>query len=119
MKLLKEPKIVRPQDHLYLFIYLLRNYRTRSATINWLYENWGYVEEMNGEKSIEDYPRILAGAIRTAEKAATFDKFFSQHADNPVLKRTLKVAKAEIEARLRLISTDDKAVHTTLKRLKF
>ncbi|MBR0480491.1 M1 family metallopeptidase [Candidatus Saccharibacteria bacterium] len=119
LKLLKEPKIVRPQDHLYLFIYLLRNYRTRSATINWLYENWGYVEEMNGEKSIEDYPRILAGAIRTAEKAATFDKFFSQHADNPVLKRTLKVAKAEIEARLRLISTDDKAVHTTLKRLKF
>ncbi len=119
LKLLKEPTIVRPQDHLYLFIYLLRNYRTRSATMNWLYENWDYVVEISGEKSIEDYPRILAGAIRSTEKATAFEDFFSQHADNPILKRTIKVAKAEIESRLRLLSTDEKDVHNALKRLKF
>ena len=119
LKLLKSPKIVRPQDHLYLFAYLLRNHKTQSAAMAWLYDNWGYIVEMNGEKSIEDYPRILASVIRNEEKAARFDAFIAEHSDDPILKRTLVVAKNEINARLRLISTDNTAVHGALRNLKF
>lgn len=119
LDLLKQPKIVRPQDHLFLFIFLLRNRYTQTVTLQWLYKNWAYVEEMNGEKSIEDYPRYAASVIRTQERADEFNEFFAQFADRPVLKRALKVAKSEINARLRLILVDNADVHAAFKKLKF
>lgn len=114
LHLLDQHNIVRPQDHLYLFIDLLRNHKTRDQAINWLYNNWDSVVEMTGEKSVEDYPRLLAGAIRTTEEAKKFDEFFTPLAENPVLTRTIAVAKADIAARLRLISMDYDDVHGRL-----
>lgn len=115
--LLDQHEIVRPQDHLYLFVDLLRNYHTRDRAIKWLYDNWDAVVEMTGEKSVEDYPRLLAGAIRTIEEAKQFTEFFTPLAENPVLTRTITVAKADIDARLRLISMDYNDVHTKLNDL--
>ncbi len=114
IKLLDQPEIVRPQDHLYLFVDLLRNYKTREQAIDWLYNNWGKVVEMTGEKSVEDYPRLLATSIRTTEEAERFSEFFTPLAENPVLTRTIAVAKADIDARLRLLSMDYADVHTKL-----
>ena len=114
VSLLKKPKIVKPQDHLYLFVYLLQNHVTRNAAMDWLYENWEYVEKMTGEKSLEDYPRILASTIRTRAEADRFFDFFAPHSEDPVLKRTLEVAKSDIEARLKLIADDSPAVHQKL-----
>ncbi|MBR5621004.1 M1 family metallopeptidase [Candidatus Saccharibacteria bacterium] len=114
IKLLDEHEIVRPQDHLYLFVDLLRNYKTRSEAIKWLYDNWNEVVEMTGEKSVEDYPRLLATSIRTTEEAEQFSDFFTPLADNPVLTRTIAVAKADIDARLRLLSMDYSDVHAKL-----
>lgn len=115
VKLLKAPKIVKPQDHLYLFARMLRNHKTRHEAISWLYQNWDYLCEMTGDKSIEDYPRILASTIRTPEEVTAFEDFFAEKSDTPVLRRTLKIAKTEISARLRLISLDNAAVHNKLK----
>ncbi|MBQ6354821.1 M1 family metallopeptidase [Candidatus Saccharibacteria bacterium] len=117
IKLLKEPKIVKPQDHLYLFARLIRNHKTRQAAISWLYENWDYLCEMTGDKSIEDYPRVLASTVRTSDEATAFEDFFSEKADNPVLRRTLKVAKTEITARLRLLNLDNATVHQRLAEI--
>lgn len=117
IKLLKEPKIVRPQDHLYLFARLIRNHNTKTEAINWLYQNWDYLEELTGDKSIEDYPRILASVIRTPEEATAFEDFFAEKSDTPVLRRTLKVAKTEISARLRLLGLDNKDVHAHLAKI--
>lgn len=114
IKLLDEHEIVRPQDHLYLFVDLLRNYKTREKAIAWLYDNWDAVVEMTGEKSVEDYPRLLATTIRTTEEAEKFNEFFTPLAENPVLTRTIEVAKADISARLRLLSMDYADVHTKL-----
>ena len=114
IKLLDEHEIVRPQDHLYLFVDLLRNYKTREKAIAWLYDNWDAVVEMTGEKSVEDYPRLLATTIRTTEEAEKFNEFFTPLAENPVLTRTIEVAKADISARLRLLSMDYADVHAKL-----
>ena len=115
--LLKQPKIIRPQDHLFFFAYLLRNYKTQNDAISWLYNNWSYIEEMNGEKSVEDYPRLLASVIRTQEKADEFNLFFSNLSDKPVLRRVIKVSTAEIKARLRLLSEDNAGVHDGLAKI--
>ena len=112
--LLNQHEIVRPQDHLYLFVDLIRNYKTREKAISWLYDNWNDVVEMTGEKSLEDYPRYLATAIRTTDEAKKFEEFFTPLAENPVLTRTISVAKADIDAKLRLLSMDYDDVHRQL-----
>ena len=114
INLLSEHEIVRPQDHLYLFVDLIRNHKTREQAINWLYDNWNDVAKMTGEKSLEDYPRYLATAIRTTKEAKKFEEFFTPLAENPVLTRTISVAKADIDAKLRLLSMDYDDVHRHL-----
>ena len=118
IKLLDQHEIVRPGDHLYLFVDLIRNYKTREKAFEWLYDNWNDVLEMSGEKSIEDYPRYLATAIRTTEEAKKFEEFFTPLAENPILTRTISVAKADIDARLRLLSMDYGDVHGHLLELE-
>lgn len=108
---------MRPQDHIFLYIYLLRNYRTRERTIKWLTEHWDFVVQLTGDKSVEDYARYAANLIRTPAEAQTFYSFFDQKSDDPILARTLKIAHAEIDARLRLIETNHAEVETKLKEL--
>lgn len=117
IELLHEPEVVRPQDHIFLFIYLLRNYHTRERVLGWLIQNWVYVLKMTGDKSIEDYVRYVAGLIRTPEEAEKFYAFFNPKSDDPILARSIKIAHAEIDARLRLIEHDTPAVERKLREL--
>ncbi len=116
INLLKQPKIVRPQDHLHFYIYLRRNYATKASALDWLLKNWSYVEKMTGEKSIEDYPRYTASSIRDADEAKLFFDFFTPLAETPVLARTLKIARAEIDSRLELIKSDTKSLEKHLSK---
>ena len=117
LELLEQPEIVRPQNHIFLFAHLLRNAHTRDCALDWLIAHWDYVEQLTGEKSIEDYLRCTAGAIRTPVEAEKFYAFFDPIADNPILSRTLKVAHTDINARLALIAKDSAGVHQRLKTL--
>ncbi|MBR2659643.1 M1 family metallopeptidase [Candidatus Saccharibacteria bacterium] len=118
IKLLDQHDIVKPQDHLYLFVDLLRNSRTRGKATDWLYDHWTEVEQMTGEKSIEDYVRLLASSVRTIDEAKRFTDFFTPMADNPVLTRAISVAQADIDARLHLLSMDSDDVHRHLAEIK-
>lgn len=117
MELLDQPDIVRPQDHIFLYIYLLRNHRTRARVIDWLVAHWDYIKQLTGDKSIEDYPRYASALIRTPEEAAVFYNFFTPLENDPILKRTLKMARTDIDCRLQTIKTDAPAVHAKLKTL--
>lgn len=117
MELLNQPDIVRPQDHIFLYIYLLRNHRTRARVLDWLVTHWDYVKQLTGDKSIEDYPRYASALIRTPEEAAVFYNFFTPLENDPILKRTLKMARTDIDCRLQTIQTDSPAVQAKLKTL--
>ncbi len=114
--LLSQPEIVRPQDHLFLFVYLMRNYRLRDQALDWLTSHWDYVKQLTGEKSIEDYPRYAAGLIRTPAEAEKFYQFFTPMENDPILARTLKMARVEIENRLGLIAHDQPEVEEALAK---
>ena len=114
LKLLESPKIVRPQDHIYLMSYLLSNFWTKEAAFDWLYNNRDYVEGLTSDKSMDDYVRVAAARVRTTEQADKFFEFFDQKADEPALKRSIEVARVDINARLRWISEDEKSVHRHL-----
>lgn len=115
--LLDQHSIVKPQDHLYLFVDLLRNSKTRKKAMAWIYDNWTEVEEMTGEKSIEDYVRLLASNIRSVDEAKQFTEFFSPLKNSPVLKRAISVAQGEIDAKLRLLSMGLDDVHRHLAEI--
>lgn len=117
IRLLDEPEIVRPQDHIFLYIYLLRNYRTRARALDWLIQRWDYVMKLSGEKSIEDYVSYTAGLIRTADEAEKFYAFFDTKANDPILSRSIKIAHTDIDARLRLIAHDTPSVEQKLREL--
>ncbi len=113
--LLEQPETVRPQDHLYCYSYLLRNYKTRSQAINWLYEHWDYVKNLTGDKTLGDYIRILAGQIRTASECEIFETFFRPLSVQPSLARAIQTALADIDARLKLIEQDRAAILAELQ----
>ncbi len=117
INLLSQPEIVRPQDHLYLYIYLLRNPKSRAQALTWLYDNWNYVEKLTGEKSIEDYPRCMTGYIDTRAEADRFYNFFDRMKDSPILKRTLIMSRTSIESKLTLVAEESASVQAKLAKL--
>ncbi|MBR3365926.1 M1 family metallopeptidase [Candidatus Saccharibacteria bacterium] len=117
ISLLDEPKIVKPQDHGYLFGFLVRNHFTKEETKDWLKGHWTYVEEMMGDKSVDLYPRYWASSVRTAEEAEDFSNFFTPLAErNPAITRAVALAKVEIDSRLKLLSMDNRDVHKKLEK---
>ena len=116
MKLLNQPEIVRPQDHIYLVAYLLSNFWTRERAFEWVYKNWDYIYTLTSDKSMDDYVRVTAAKVRTMEQADQFFEFFDQKKDDPALKRSIEVAHVDIMARLRWINDDSKSVHDRLTR---
>ena len=110
MKLLEQPEIVKPQDQFYLFIYLYRNPKVKEEVFEWLTSHWEYVKKISGDKSLDNYPRYTAGAIKVKEDFEKYLQFFEPLASEPALSRAIEMGKNEIEARLELIEADKKAV---------
>ena len=80
-------------------------------TWQWLTQNWDYVKRMMGDKSLDSYPRYTANVIRTDEDYQAWREFFLPMTEDPALERAIRIGEKEIEARLKLIANDKKAVH--------
>ena len=113
LPLLKDDTI-RPGDRIIFFVRLLRNSIAIPLVINWLFENWDWISQTEGEKTTPDYPRYTANVIRTTSDFVKFKDFFEPKLGEPALTRTLEIAFTEIQARLDLIATDGPAVLSIL-----
>ena len=114
VELLDKPEVVKPQDQLYLYVYLYRNPKTRERVFSWLKSHWDYVKEMAGDKSLENYPRYMANAIRTEKEFKDWQEFFGAMKDDPALARAIKIGAKEIKARLKTIEEDKAGVYKAL-----
>ena len=119
MKLLNEPEIVKPQDQFYLYIYLYRNPVAKAEVFEWLTRNWEYVKKMSGDKSLDNYPRHMAGSVRTDAEADEYDNFFGPLSADPALARAIEMGRNEIASRLKLIHSDQDEVVKELEGFKF
>lgn len=111
MALLEKPEVVKPQDQLYLYVYLYRNQKIRDKVGQWLTKNWGYVKKMAGDKSLDSYPRYMANVIRTEDEYRQWKEFFMPMKDDLALARAIKIGDKEIKARLKQIAADKQAVY--------
>ena len=110
MKLLDQPEVVKPQDQFYLFIYLYRNPVVKDAVFSWLETHWDYVKKISGDKSLDNYPRYMAGSVKSEVDFEKYCGFFEPLSSMPALKRAVEMGKNEIVARLKLIDADKEAV---------
>jgi aminopeptidase N len=115
MELLRQIEIVKPQDQLYLFVWLYRNPIIKKQVFEWLTQNWEFVEGLAGDKSIESYPRYTASGVRTETEYEAWHEFFEPMSKNPALSRAIEVGKNEIRSRLKLIRKNQAAMHDALK----
>ena len=110
MKLLDQPEVVKPQDQFHLFIYLYRNPVVKDLTFEWLGTHWDYVKKISGDKSLDNYPRYMAGSVKTHEDYEKYCEFFEPLSFMPALTRAVEMGKNEIKARLKLIDSDREEV---------
>ncbi len=106
--------VIRPQDRLTFFIRLVRNYISSEAALDWMYQNWEWLMQEEGEKSIGMYPRYVAASIKDAKEAARYNEFFTQYINSPAVGREIAVGKSDIAARMDLISADKDAIFAYL-----
>ena len=114
LKLLEKPEIVKPQDQFHLFLYLYRNPVAREKVFLWLTKNWDYVTKMAGDKSLDNYPRYIANAVKTEKEFEAYCDFFDPMKENPALSRAIEVGENEMRAQLKLIKADKAAVYDEL-----
>ncbi|MBQ3441339.1 M1 family metallopeptidase [Candidatus Saccharibacteria bacterium] len=117
MELLNQPEVVKPQDQFYLFIYLYRNPVVRGEVFDWLETHWDYVKKISGDKSLDNYPRYMAGSIKAREEYDKYCDFFDPLVSMPALTRAIEMGKNEILARLELIANDKDAVVEELDKI--
>ena len=116
MNLLEQPEVVKPQDQLYLFIYLYRNEKISKKVFQWMTEKWDYIVSMMGEKTMDSYPRYIANLMRTEEELEKYVKFFGPKKSDPVLTRAIEIGEKEIKARIELIAADREGGVEALKQ---
>ena len=110
LALLGNVEIVKPQDQLYLFIYLYRNPKARKKTFEWLTKNWDFVKKTGGDKTLSDYPMFVARLARTEDELDEFVKFFGPMRRDLALSRAIQIGENEIRARVELIRKNQPAV---------
>ncbi|MBR3256605.1 M1 family metallopeptidase [Candidatus Saccharibacteria bacterium] len=116
LALLGDFEIVKPQDQLYLFIYLYRNPKSKTRTFNWLVNNWDLIKKTGGDKTLSDYPTLVARLARTEEELARFAEFFGPMQNDPALSRAIEIGKNEIKARIKLINENKDKVKKALQK---
>ncbi len=113
--LLGNVEMVKPQDQLYLFVYLYRNPKSRAKTFEWLTKNWDFVKKTGGDKTLSDYPMFVARLARTQAELDKFVKFFGPMRHDSALARAIKIGENEIRARIDLIESGKAEVLTAIR----
>ena len=115
---IKNNSIIRPQDAMYWFVYLIRTGDSREIAWQWLKENWSWIEETyRGDKSYDDFVRFASGALLTRGELDDFANFFTPMRDQPALTRAIDLGIREIAARVELIERDTEVVALALAKL--
>jgi aminopeptidase N len=108
-------EVVKPQDQLYLFVYLYRNPKSKKQTFDWLTKNWELIKKTGGDKTLSDYPTLVSRLARTDEELKRFVDFFGPMREDPALTRAIEIGENEIKSRIKLIKNNKEKVYEALK----
>ena len=113
--ILKDPTIVRPQDFMRWFVWLLRNRYARTAAWQWGRDNWHWMEKtFAGDKSYDAFPRYVAACLTTTEQLEEYKAFFNPLKDQIALRRNIELGILELSGKIKHIARDEPAVRKAL-----
>lgn len=117
MDLMLDTSVIRTQDTIRWYVYLLRNNYVREITWQWLKDNWDWImQQFGGSKSYDDFARYSATLFSTDEQLKEYQAFFNPKASDPALKRAIKIGINEITAKSQWRKRDLESVTTWLKK---
>ena len=118
LEMIKNADIVRPQDASRWFIYMIRGRESRTATWQWIRDNWKWViDTFSSGKSYDEFPRYSATALSTKQQLQQYIDFFTPLKKDIALNRAITMGISEIEGRVELIERDSDDVITALNNL--
>jgi len=113
--LIKDSKVVRPQDFTHWLAWLIRNRYGRDFMWQWVQDEWGWItEKFAGDSHYDMFPRYAAGGLVTTDQLQQYRDFFTPMLSNVSLKRNIQLGITEIEGRVALIERDSPAVQKAL-----
>jgi len=113
--ILNVPDVIRPQDFMRWFIWLLRNRYARNAMWQWGRDNWHWMEEtFGGDKSYDAFPRYVAVCLTTNEQLQEYKDFFVPLMDQIALKRNIELGLVELSSKIAHVARDEAAVRKAL-----
>jgi len=116
--IIKDSKIVRPQDFTHWLAWLIRNRYGRDFMWQWVQNEWSWIEaKFSGDSNYDMFPRYAAGGLVTELQLQQYHDFFSPMLTNVSLKRNIQLGITEIEGRVELINRDSDAVQKALLEL--
>lgn len=113
--LLKDSSVVRPQDFMRWYVWLLRNRYARTAVWQWGRDNWSWMQEtFAGDKSYDAFPRYVAICLMTTAQLEEYKAFFNPMRDQITLKRNIELGILELSGKIEHIARDEAAVRKAL-----
>lgn len=119
LALLKDSKLIRTQDFINWFVWLLRNRYGREKTWQWTQDNWDWIANtFKGDSHYDMLPRYIAGSLVTEEQRETFKSFFTPLETEVALARNITIGYTELEGIVNLLHDDGPVVRQALLDLK-
>jgi aminopeptidase N len=113
--LMKDASIVRSQDFLHWYIWLLRNRYGRSYMWQWTQDDWEWLKDtFSGDSHYDMLPRYIAGSLITQEHLEQFVSFFTPYQSDIALKRNILIGETELKAKVALLERDGALVRQRL-----
>jgi len=116
--IIKDSKVIRPQDFTHWLAWLIRNRDGRDFMWQWVQDEWDWLDEkFSGDSHFDMFPRYVAGGLVTEEQLQQYRNFFTPLLSDVSLKRNINMGITEIEGRVELIKRDAADVQKALLEL--
>ncbi|MFZ2126596.1 MAG: M1 family metallopeptidase [Candidatus Microsaccharimonas sp.] len=113
--LFKNQAIIRQQDFLRWFIWLLRNRYGRDTVWQWCRDNWQWLTQtFKTDMSYDSFPRYIASSLMTTTHLEQYKAFFEPLKSEIGLRRNIAIGIGELSGRVALIERDGPTVRKAL-----
>jgi aminopeptidase N len=113
--IIKDAKVIRPQDFTHWLAWLLRNRDGRDFMWQWVQNEWEWLDTtFSNDSSYDMLPRYIASGLITETHLRQYQQFFAPHMENVALKRNIGLGITELEGRVALIERDAADVQKAL-----
>jgi aminopeptidase N len=111
--------VIRRQDLMHWYAWLLRNRYSRAAAWKWLQTNWDWLEqEFSSDKSYGYFARFCGGVFSKQSELDAFNDFFEPKKSIIALSRDITLASQEIASRVSWRNRNEKTVANWLDTAK-